>query len=229
MALEAGSATEFIFSFDTTGAAERLSDRATDQLRTLIITLQVEPGSVIDEATLSQRLDCGRTPLREALHRLAEERLVVILPRRAAAVAPITVTDLQQIYEVRTDLEGIVARLAARRASPAHLGDLDEAIRRLVPDAGQPTAQRILQYDFVFHYVLARAADNQYLCDCIRGILGPAMRLTYLAYKHGQPSRETYEEHSAILEAVRARDAQTAEQAMRRHIAMAKDRTLARL
>lgn len=230
MALESGPEAAFTFSFDTAAAgAERLSDRATDQLRTLIITLHLEPGSVIDEATLSQRLDCGRTPLREALHRLAEERLVVILPRRAAAVAPITVTDLQQIYEVRTDLEGAVARLAARRAAPADLTSLDAAVRSLLADDGAPTVRHTVQYDFVFHHLLARAADNQYLCDCIRRILGPAMRLTYLAYKHGQPRRETYEEHTGILEAIMARDAQAAEQAMRRHIAMAKDRTLARL
>lgn len=232
MVAEAGSTPSFLFSFDgddATPGPDRLSDRATDHLRTLIITLQVAPGSVIDEASLSQRLACGRTPLREALHRLAEERLVVILPRRAAAVAPITVTDLQQIFEVRLDLEGIAARLAARRASPAHLADLDQTVQALVPASGEVTALITVQYDFLFHAALARAADNQYLGDCVRRILGPAMRLTYLAYKHGQPRRETFDEHTGILRALTNHDAEAAEAAMRHHIARAKDRTLARL
>lgn len=113
-----------LFTFRLAGppTVERLSDRAVDRLRTLIITLELEPGSLIDESSLSQRLDCGRTPLREAIQRLAEETLLVILPHRSVAVAPITLTDLQQIYEARTTLECAAVRFAAQRITPAQRG-----------------------------------------------------------------------------------------------------------
>lgn len=229
MDLREGVSEPLIFTFDSTTSADRLSDRATDHLRTLIITLQLEPGAVLDEALLSQRLGCGRTPFREAIQRLTTERLVVVLPRRAVAVTPISVTDLQQIYEARTYFETAAARLAASRATTAQLTELRENVGSSVSESGDRSALQIVRSDFVFHYLLARAADNQYLCDSIGRILGPAMRLTFLAHKHGQPSKETHEEHSAILGGLVARDAEAAEREMRRHIAMAKERTLSRL
>src|SRR5437016_4873848 len=73
------------FAFTHDLGADRLSDRATDELRSLIITLQLEPGAALDDTVLSQMLGYGRTPLREAFPRLADEGLTVILPRRASA------------------------------------------------------------------------------------------------------------------------------------------------
>lgn len=207
---------------------DRQSDRATDTLRGLIVTLAIDPGSVIDEASLSARLDCGRTPLREALHRLSEERLVVILPRRAVAVANIALTDLQHIYEARLVLEGEAARLAALRATPQILDKLEGSTNAVSSPVGLD-AFGLVTNDFAFHHVLGKSAGNPYLYDNIRRILGPAMRLTYLAYKHGQPSQQTFEEHSAILAALRAGDSETAERAARDHVQMAKERTLRRL
>lgn len=228
-ALDAGQVDQFIFAFDETSHADRLSDRATDQLRTKIVTLALEPGAVLDEVVLSQQLDCGRTPLREAISRLAEERLVVVLPRRAAAVAPITVTDLQQIYEARLCVETTVARLAALRITATQLAGLERNVQAESVEQETSGALQVVWSDFMFHYLLARAANNQYLCDSVRRILGPAMRLTFLAHQHGQPVKETYEEHSAILRALASRDGALAEQEMRRHITMAKERTLRRL
>jgi DNA-binding GntR family transcriptional regulator len=209
-------------------ALDRLSDRATDQLRSMIITLKLEPGSVLDEGALSQRLGCGRTPLREALQRLADERLVVVLPRRAAAVAPITISDLKEIYEARIPMECLSARLSASRATAGHVTQLEESVEAIA-GATIHTAEETARSDWAFHYALARASDNQYLCDSVRRILGPAMRLTYSTHVEGQPSLARYEEHLAILNAIKARDADAADAEMRRHIAMAKDRMLSRL
>jgi DNA-binding GntR family transcriptional regulator len=224
-----GVAEPFLFAFGDLTSSDRLSDRAIDQLRTSIITLRLEPGTVLDETVLCRRLNCGRTPFREAIQRLTEERLVTILPRRAAAVSPITVTDLQQIYEARANVEPTLARLAAMRATPAQLGELEQTVTPLLAEFEGRNVVEIVRHDFLFHYLLARAADNQYLSDCARRILGPAMRLTFLAHKHGQPSKQTHEEHLAILRTLGTRDPEAAGQAMRHHIAMAKERTLHRL
>lgn len=218
-----------VFTFDDDLSPDRLSDRATNQLRTLIMTLQLQPGTVLDEVALSQRFGCGRTPLREAIQRLTSERLVVILPRRAVAVTPITVTDLQQIHEARLYFEGAAARLAALRASADQIQTLQQHVDSLEFDTTKQNALQIVRSDFVFHHLVAQAADNQYVCDTISRILGPAMRLTYLAHKHGQSSRETKEEHAAIFQAIATRDADAADREMRGHLLRAKDRTLRRL
>lgn len=224
-----GAAPSIMFTFDDVIGPDRLSDRATDQLRTLIITLQLPPGALLDEAVLSQHLNCGRTPIREAIQRLTQERLVTILPRRAAAVSAVSVTDLQQLYEARSYLEPAIAGLAAKRATPAQLQQIEASLMSPDSDGPEHTALDIVRADFAYHYLLARAADNDYFADCIRRILGPAMRLTFLAHKHGQPSQNSREEHTSILRAVAARDSDAADNAMRHHINMAKERTLHRL
>lgn len=226
----AGEDLAVAFSFAENGdsSADRMSDRATDALRGLIVTLGLAPGAMLDENALGARLGLGRTPVREALHRLSEERLVVILPRRAVAVASIAVTDLQYIYETRVVFEGLAARLAARRASDGVIQHLESTTAQLTG----PTpidALRLVQQDFAFHRALGVAADNPYLNDSIRRILGPAMRLTYLAYKHGQASVQTFDEHMRIIAALRARDGEAAEEAARAHVLAAKERTLRRL
>ena len=219
----------FTFPDDQATSSDRQSDRATDHLRGLIISLELEPGSVVDENAISERLGCGRTPLREALHRLAEERLVVILPRRAVAITQITVTDLQHIYEARITLESAAARLASARITPGVLRALEQATSTLADGPPELNPIELVRTDFVFHRILGKASGNAYLYDCIRRILGPAMRLTFLAYKHGQPSRNSYDEHLAIVQALTHRDPNAAEQAARYHVQMAKDRTLGRL
>src|SRR2546429_4017456 len=95
-----------------------LSERAYLQIRDQIITLNLPPGSVIEESRLRQELGLGRTPIREALRRLAQEDLVAVIPNRGTFVAGITITDLAAITEIRVELEGFAFRLAAERATP---------------------------------------------------------------------------------------------------------------
>src|SRR6478752_2905894 len=102
------------------GAAEAsLTDRAYSDLEALIVTLKLAPGSAVSEAALSKRLGIGRTPIREALQRLARERLVTILPRRGIIVSEINVKSQLRLLEVRREVERLIARSAARRALPA--------------------------------------------------------------------------------------------------------------
>ena len=96
--------------------APSLTDRAYLHLEQMIVTLRLRPGSAVSEAELSERLGIGRTPIREALHRLARERLVVILPRRGIIVSDINVNTQLRLLEVRRVVECLVARSAARRS-----------------------------------------------------------------------------------------------------------------
>src|SRR3954468_7376719 len=102
----------------TAPAETSLTDRAYGNLEALIVTLKLAPGSAVSEAELSKRLGIGRTPIREALQRLARERLVTILPRRGIIVSEINIRSQLRLLEVRREVERLVARSAARRATP---------------------------------------------------------------------------------------------------------------
>jgi len=105
------------------GADHSLTDQAYSKLEESIVTLQFSPGEIVSEAALSRQLRIGRTPIREALHRLARERLVNILPRRAIVVSEINIGAQLRLLEVRREIERLVARSAARRASDVERTD----------------------------------------------------------------------------------------------------------
>ena len=107
-----------------TGEAASFADRAYYAIRELIVTLELPPGAVVREPELTERLGIGRTPVREALRRLAQERLVEVFPRRGMFVTKVDVRDLARLCEVRVALEPEAARLAAERATQADLAEL---------------------------------------------------------------------------------------------------------
>src|SRR5438105_5473575 len=108
------------------------ADRAYLAIRGLIVSLGLRPGAVIDERELMQQLGLGRTPVREALRRLAQEQLVEVFPRRGMFVTSVDVRDLARISEVRAALEPEAARLAAARATDADR----EELRTLLDEIG---------------------------------------------------------------------------------------------
>src|SRR5262252_6010756 len=95
-----------------------LSERAYTQLEEMITTLQLAPGQALSEPFLSSTLGIGRTPVREALQRLARERLVIVHPRRGIVIADINVRSQLKLLELRRELERLIARAAARRGTP---------------------------------------------------------------------------------------------------------------
>ena len=110
------------------GPAEAsLTDRAYSDLEALIVTLKLAPGSAVSESALSERLGIGRTPIREALQRLARERLVTILPRRGIIVSEINIKSQLRLLEVRREVERLVARSAARRATAEERAQIGRA------------------------------------------------------------------------------------------------------
>src|ERR671923_599140 len=110
------------------GAGELLADRAYVELRDQIVTLALPPGAPINEEALGRELDLGRTPLREAIKRLALENLVCVYPRRGTFATEINITDLAHISDVRVQLEGHAAYRAAQRLTPAQRDELDALV-----------------------------------------------------------------------------------------------------
>jgi DNA-binding GntR family transcriptional regulator len=149
------------------GAPVRLaSEEAYEQIKDKIITLELEPASVIDEQALMEQLGLGRTPVREALQRLSADGLVHIVPRRGMFVTDISITDLQQIIEVRIALTGFCARLAAQRITPDLVAEMRTVLQGL--EHVKPGDSKVLmEIDRSFQRMLYRAGGNEILAETL--------------------------------------------------------------
>jgi DNA-binding GntR family transcriptional regulator len=195
-------------------ARPKAADKAYAALREMIIRLEVEPGTVLDDRILTKKLGVGRTPLREAIHSLAAEKLVVIVPRRGAFVAEIRDGDAWQLYEVRLQAERMAARLAAERVTPEQLERLESLFAGLPEDYSFVNDSEI---DWKFHKGIAEATQNRYLLDTIERLYTLGSRLRFLRYP-GYENVEALTDYRAVLAALRKRDPERAEAAMVLHI-----------
>ena len=196
----------------------RLSEKAYHLIKERIVTLELKPLSVIDEQALREDLDLGRTPIREALHRMAAEGLVIIAPRRGMFVADISITDLQKVFEVRLVLEGFCARLAAQRATREQIAQMEATFEQL-KTVSCDDAERLMSIDTRLHELLYQAADNEFLADSLGRLHALSLRLWHLVLNQIDDVKESIEEHGEIIEALKMREQARAEQLLQRHIA----------
>jgi DNA-binding GntR family transcriptional regulator len=192
--------------------APSLADQAYVAIRDLIVTLKLAPGALIDERRLIGSLGIGRTPIREALRRLAQENLVEVFPRRGMFVTGVDVRDLSQISEVREALEPEAARLAAERATGA---DRDE-LRALMAEIG--AGGDLMKLDERVHRGVYRAAHNDFLEATLGRYYVLALRIWMIALDRAHELEAAVEEHRALLEAIVAGDGERAAAAMRGHV-----------
>lgn len=183
-----------------------------------IVSLDMAPGSVVNEGRLRDELGIGRTPIREALQRLAHEKLIRSVPNRGTFVTDVNITDLARITEVREVLESHAARLASERLSTSDR----QALERLLGDlrAVQLNDQReLMKLDQEIHRRIYRCTRNSFLESTLERYFNLSLRLWFLVLDHGVRLREAVAEHTAMLEAILAGDGDRAAEAMRRHVA----------
>jgi len=195
-----------------------LHDDVADRLRELIFGGALAPGSFLDEPKLAGELEISRTPLREALKVLTAEGLVRHEPRRGCFVAEVTEKDLDEIFPVIALLEGRCAYEAAVNASDADLEALEALHDKLSRHA---KARRINDYyaaNFAIHEAIIKLAANHWLAQVITG-LRKIVKLARLQQLHA-PGRldQSLSEHLAVFAALKARDPEGAEAAMRTHL-----------
>jgi DNA-binding GntR family transcriptional regulator len=198
-------------------AARSQSEAAYLRIRDRIVSLDMPPGSVVQEARLRQELEIGRTPIREALQRLALENLVKSIPHRGTFVTDVNITDLARITEVRVVLESHAARLAAERLLASDRAGIRELLEVL--ESGGVTDQReLMRLDQRIHRRIYRAARNSFLESTLETYLNLSLRLWYLVLDHEVRLRQAVVEHVELLRAVLAGDGSRAEDRMRRHV-----------
>jgi DNA-binding GntR family transcriptional regulator len=195
----------------------RLSEQAYHLIKEKIITLDLPPLSVIDEQSLRKDLGLGRTPIREALHRLSAEGLVIIAPRRGMFVADISITDLVKIFEVRMAMEGYCANLAAKRCTPAMIARMEETVHAL-EEIERDDARGLMEIDERFHRLLYEAADNEFLADSLDRLHALSLRLWYLVLDRLGNVWSAIDQHRVILGALKDGDADGAERLIKQHI-----------
>jgi DNA-binding GntR family transcriptional regulator len=192
---------------------QSLADKAYHEIRRLIVSLELAPGAVIDERELIRRLEIGRTPVREALRRLAQERLVEVYPRRGMFVTGVDVRELARLSEVRAVLEPEAARLAAERASDADREELALLLSEL--DAGPGD---LIDLDERIHRAVYRAAHNDLLEGTLEQYYVLALRIWSIALDRAHELAEAVEAHRALLEAIHDGDGERAAATMRAHV-----------
>ena len=194
-----------------------LSERATTSIRELIVTLELAPGSPISERELMERLGLGRTPVREALRTLAQEKLVEVYPRRGIVVSPVDVGDLASLSEVRITLESFAARRAAERANDDDRGVARSLLAEL-PRVAAADERALIELDRRIHRHVYRCAHNPYLESTLNEYYTLTLRIWFLALDRVARLDDAVTEHGEILQAIIDGDAGRAEDVMRRHI-----------
>jgi len=193
-----------------------LAEKAYHAIRDLIVSLELAPGAVIDERELMERLGIGRTPVREALRRLAQEGLVEVYPRRGMFVTGVDVRELARLSEVRAVLEPEAARLAAERATDTDRAEIVELLEELA--AGGRNDRELMQLDERIHGAVYRAAHNDLLEATLSQYYVLALRIWSMALDQSHELEEAVDAHQVLLEAIRDGDGPRAAETMRAHV-----------
>ncbi len=194
-------------------AAPSLADQAYVAIRGLIVSLQMAPGALIDERRLMESLGIGRTPVREALRRLAQEQLVEVFPRRGMFVTGVDVRDLAHISEVREALEPEAARRAAERATDEERAEL----QRLAEEIGGRGVD-LMGLDERVHRAVYAAAHNDYMASTLGRYYVLALRIWMIAIDRAHELESAVEAHRDLLDAIVDGDGDRAAEVMRAHV-----------
>ncbi|HXH02358.1 MAG TPA: GntR family transcriptional regulator [Candidatus Competibacteraceae bacterium] len=197
-----------------------------DTLRTEILTLELAPGQLLDETTLAERFGLSRSPVREALIRLAGEELVVTLPNRSTIVAPVDIASFPKYVEALDIAQRVNTRLAAELRTEA---DLKLIVRRqrefeAAVRTGDHLAMSEANKDF--HMAIAHAGRNPYLASFYERLLNQGRRMLHMHFEYLERTHEGYlltGEHNEMIEAIKAKDVQRADELAHAHTRQFRD------
>ena len=195
-----------------------LSEQAYSRIRSMIITLELEPGSLISESALMSRLKMGRTPIREALRSLANEKLVEVYPRRGMFVSRVDVANLSQLSETRAVLEIKAAELAATRSTAADQEITKALIKEIKAIKGDLDMPTLIGLDQRIHHHIYQCTHNEFLASALDNYYAHALRIWFLALDRVEHLADAIIEHRALLEAIASNDPKAASKAMKEHV-----------
>ena len=194
-----------------------LSQLAYTQIKHKIVTLELAPGSIVDETSLRSELGLGRTPIREALLRLSLESLVIIVPRRGIFISEISIPHVHQLFEMRLALEPLAASLAAERINDAYIQRLDIALDVKLENYSSPSAAYI-HADQSWHNILYEAAGNKYLESSLNALYTLSLRLWNYSRVIIEDLHSALALHQEVVMAIKNKDSALAYNLLERHV-----------
>lgn len=217
-----GYPTEYNGDPGVFAASELSSERAYRELRSWIVSGRVPPGARLVEADVARELGVSRTPVREALKHLTAEGFVSRDALGGLVVHEATRQEIEEIYYVREVLDGLAARLAAHRASPDDLARVDAVFEAMREAIERGETSQVVQWNIVFHNLIYEIAASPRLISIARDLRDFIRRFSTEAFEGSARTSVVLEEHRRIVEALKAHDADAAEQAARRHLVEAR-------
>jgi DNA-binding GntR family transcriptional regulator len=200
------------------------ADDAYDELKRLIVGMQIAPGEPLNERTLMTTMDVGRTPLREAIQRLTMEQLVTSLPRRGYFVRDLSISELNEMIAARHVVEPAVTRLAVSNLTQADITSLREIVSVTQAELARNNHEAGIYHDLDFHSTIANASGNRFLAAVAIQINTRLLRYWYVSFSMLEYGPPTFAHHTALLDLIEAGDANAVEAAMHEHIEIFRDR-----
>jgi len=195
-----------------------LRELVFERLRSAIIAGELHPGERLMEIQLAEELGVSRTPVREAIRKLELEGFVVMIPRKGAYVADITLKDVADVFEIRAALEALAAELASQRATDEELDELERALIAIGEVIDGDDMDELVARDTHFHELIYRASRNSRLAQMTSLLSEQIQRFRARTLAHPKRRRISLKEHYALVEALRARDPELARRTAKAHI-----------
>jgi DNA-binding GntR family transcriptional regulator len=200
-----------------------LGSRAYQELKRIILEGRVPPGKKLNEGELAKALGISRTPVREAINRLGTEGVVEIFPQRGAFVVQSTERDIFELFLIRENLEGLAARLASARIAESSLAKLEACIQGFQEPFNEKDIQRYAREDFKFHQSIVVLSDARRLIQLVSSLHDHIRIFRLTTRGMSDRMKSSLVEHQSIIEALRKKNPEEAEQRMRRHIRRVRD------
>jgi DNA-binding GntR family transcriptional regulator len=197
---------------------ESLTDRAYGQIKAWIIGFQLKPGSHLSIQELAEALGISRTPIREALSRLEQEYLVARAPMKGFTVKALDLEQVEDLFEVRTAIELLAVRQAARRITAETRDLLAKSLESTIVWIEKKAKSRSLKFEQNFHMKILEASANVSLIEIGRGILERIWAIQHMNIVTSDALAEAHQQHTEIFQALADGSPERAEQAMRRHM-----------
>ena len=208
--------------------AKTQSARAYKAIRIMILECRLEPGQLIDEKTLSSAVGFGRTPIREALLRLAYDRLVLFERGQTIRVAPVEMKDIRDLYESRLHSERLAARLTLKNITPDLLHEFEHCFDDVPKLISRGQVEDSIALDFRFHSLLYHGSRNQFLINHLHNLFAHSYRLWFLAHDSNVVEmKRVMRSHDPLIAAIAARDVKRLDNELSDHIIDAYDRVFA--
>lgn len=195
-----------------------LRDVVFNTLREAIIKGNLKPGERLMEVQLAEEMGVSRTPVREAIRKLELEGLVVMVPRKGAYVAGLSLKDAADLFEVRISLEGLAAALSAERITEEELKSMEKILEEITEAAEREDAETVMKKDVEFHQILFSTTRNSRLAQIINGLKEQIDRFRIQSFRNPERMKAINKEHAKIINAIRNGDSELAEKLAREHI-----------